>query len=320
MINITGDELIQQAGQVTRSEYEELLTEFFAAIPYQNDLPEIDPSVEEEIARHCLNTELTEKRAKACSNVGAGAAEWFYPTHKRETRVAIGIYTALCVAVDDFCGEHLQEVQNFRLNMVARKPQVKFLEALSRLLSSLDEHYEPFCSDKIITTSINYMGACVLEHHTTGKFEALKTASMFPHYLRLMTGIPEAYVFFILHKHIYNLDSLTPFIQALPDLVEFTNGINDLLSFYKESIVGVERNNYVYLQAMAQQDTALSVLHKIAGDVQDYIRKVKSTLEANGDLLEVVDAYIKGNIVFHIRLARYRLSELSIPSLAMPIN
>lgn len=35
------------------------------------------------------------------------------------------------------------------------------------------------------------------------------------------------------------------YLQIAPDLLEFTVIVNDLLSFYKESIVSTERNNYV---------------------------------------------------------------------------
>jgi trichodiene synthase TRI5 len=91
---------------------------------------------------------------------------------------------------------------------------------------------------------------------------------------------------------------------------------HDLLSFYKESIVSDDRNNYVYQEAMAQRISVHEVLRNLARQIMGYIENIKRTMSTNPDLSKFADEYIRGSIGFHMDASRYRLSELDIPELA----
>jgi hypothetical protein len=57
----------------------------------------------------------------------------------------------------------------------------------------------------------------------------------------------ETYTNFILVQSIFPENvHLGQFIQAVPDLMDYCGYANDSLSFYIESMIQTERNNYVY--------------------------------------------------------------------------
>ncbi|RAL04545.1 terpenoid synthase [Aspergillus ibericus CBS 121593] len=117
-----------------------------------------------------------------------------------------------------------------------------------------------------------------------------------------MTGNPEAFVYLILSKDICpgHGETLNVFIQAVPELINFTNKVNDLLSFYKESVISSERNGYVYHRAQASQVTIPDCLNGLVDEIHENIRRVEDIVADNPKLREVVHSYMRGYIGFHI--------------------
>ena len=155
-----------------------------------------------------------------------------------------------------------------------------------------------------------------MEVESGARFQALKTSPKFPRYFRVMTGVAEAYTYFILCKDNLSADALELFVQAAPDIMDITDGLNDVLSFYKESILSTERSGYVYHRALAEQRGVCEALRGLVADVKGYIDNVRCTLQGDPMLLRLVDAYVQGTICFHVTQPRYRLSELNIPGLS----
>ncbi|EAU31036.1 predicted protein [Aspergillus terreus NIH2624] len=99
-----------------------------------------------------------------------------------------------------------------------------------------------------------------------------------------------------------------------PFAIRISVVVNDLLSFYKESIVSTERNNSVYNSAVARGVVIARALDEIAKRAVECIGNVRSVLSSEPKILRYVDSFIRGCVAIH-GLPRYKLSECNIPEL-----
>lgn len=278
--------------------------------------PSEDGNLENFIFTKFLEQEMDERKAAILAKQGSLVARQFYPFQSQEVRRVTGVYAGYFFAIDDICsGEG--DLQKFRRSLIEGLPQSKLFEGCAKLLRGLDTHYLEFFSDKVITGLINHMSSTALEHETTGKFLHLRKSPNFAQYFRSMTGNAEAFVYFIVPREIcsgYN-ETMTQFIQAVPELIDFTNKVNDILSFYKESIVSSERNGYVYHRAQASQSTISECLSSLVDEILESIHNIEATLTSQPDLFKVVNGFIRGYIAFHVIEPRYRIGELAVPCL-----
>jgi hypothetical protein len=217
-------------GQVTKQECEQILIEFFRVAPLPSVIHYRDPSIEETIIKTCLSHGLDREMTIKAAKAGAVTAFWMYPLHKKEVQLAIGLYAAFCIEVDDLGYICVEEIRNFRENLLLGKPQLPLLQSCAALPSLFDRYYDRFSSDKITTGLIHFMGSCVLEFEGTN-FGALESSPKFPNYFRAMNGLAEPYTFFLLQKAFFTPDAFKLLIQAAPDIMDYTGHLNDLLSF-----------------------------------------------------------------------------------------
>ncbi|KAF5859799.1 hypothetical protein ETB97_002408 [Aspergillus alliaceus] len=303
-----------KALHVTKSQYEEILKDFFSCVSFEQSW-DPDPFVEQSVRAQCLKHGLDQAKTHQLAKYGAAAAQWFYPKHPKDLQIAIGLFTAYFFTVDDLGEQMLDDVRNFRYAIMAREEQPPILKSFAELLSTFDKYYDTFSADKIFTGLIDFMGSCAMEFETLGKFAALESSPNFPRYFRYMTGLAEPYVYFIFHKAAFSSEELALFIQAVPDLMDFSADVNDLLSFYKESIVSNERNTAVFHQAAGGNKDVLEVLRELITRTKGYISRIHKTLAGSPTLLSYAEAYLRGFVGFHMSQSRYRLSELNIPAL-----
>lgn len=304
--------------QISKFQYEKIVQGLMRDLDY-NDVPPIpDRSMEKMVKDRCLAAGFDERYAGYLAEHGVAAAQCFYPLHDRETQALIGLFTALCFSIDDLCDKYLDEVRSFRQNIAMNRPQVPPLQALADVLVAMDQHFDRFSSDRISTGLMDFMGACAIEYESTGRFKFMHESQGFALYFRLMTGFALPYTYFLFPKELFIPGSGTTagsqevFIQAVPDLLVVTGGINDLFFFYKESVVGEEENNYVHHLCLEQKVGIPSALQQLADDLKARIRKCRTILAAYPELLLVFDRYVQGQITFHVTQSRYRFAELNI--------
>lgn len=137
-------------------------------------------------------------------------------------------------------------------------------------------------------------------------------ALRFPRYLRVKTGFAETYAHAIFPndtfpEHKYRKLYL-PALSPLCDIIDFTN---DILSFYKETIRGTERINYICNVANTTGASALRCLQETVDAVESRVREVQRILEPYPDLLAHCNDYLAAYIGWHIRTtSRYFLDEV----------
>ena len=308
----------KEADEVTKAQFEEILTEFFRISPIQATSFNRDPSIERVVIEDCLTHGLDRERSIHAAKTSTMLTELAFPLHPREVKIAIARYTAYTLEVDDMGHKFLDEVRNFRRDMLFGELQSPLLRSCKAILSELDRHYDQFCSDKFTTSTINFFAASVIEFEMNEEFTATKTSPKFPGYFRAMSGNTESYGCFVLCRDAFSPKAVVLYLQAASDLVDFINLVNDIISFYKESIVSTERHNYVYQRAITQGISVHEVLRSLPAEIMETIVNIKSIFSADLTLSKYMDAFIHGYLWYHISCPRYKISQLNIPTLNRP--
>ncbi|KAJ5691604.1 terpenoid synthase [Penicillium malachiteum] len=129
--------------------------------------------------------------------------------------------------------------------------------------------------------------------------------------------MPEPFVYFAAPKSVCGgyEKVLNFFIQAAPELCDFTNHINDLFSFYKEAILSSEHDGYFYHRVQAEKISVVECLNRMVDEVHARIHRIEATLANDPEVAKIGVAYIRGYLGFHVTEPRYKISELNVPSM-----
>lgn len=307
---------------VTRSHFREIANKFFQDVSFQ--LPELTPDLS--LQQHVVTKCCEEARAQGLDveavadlcKISVDVTRLVYARHEKELQKAIAVHTAYMFIVDDHGHLFVDQLQNFHRNILLGRPQGgPILEGWAKLLPEFDQYYGAFCANGILVGTLDFVATEPFEIATKGQLQVHPSARKFAHYFRLKSSIPEPYTNFLLVESIFPESiHLSQFIQAVPDLMDYVGFVNDILSFYKESIVQTERNNYVYNYAAANGQSVLEALETLTSKAAECVRNVRSILASQPELLKYVETYFEGLIAVHIYLPRYMLSELNMQELA----
>lgn len=301
---------LKYAKGILKEEYREILCNFLYKNRFQT--AKNDGDIEKNILNHFLGyDEISEEKAKYLALHGAASAEHFYPLHDKEVQLAIGLYTAYLGAIDDLGLAFLHDLRQFRHDVFHGTPRIPLLRGYQKLCNDFGQYFTTFPTDKIAVGTINFVSSTVIELEAHD-FQRVSIAPNFPHYLRFMTGLVEAYAWFLLPKSVYSQERFDLFIQAVPDVMDYTNAVNDLFSFYKESILSNEMNNPIHLRGQQSSTPVKDVLQSLPSEIEVYSSRIKAIVSNDPVLLKTVDAYLEGYIGFHITQPRYRLKELGL--------
>ncbi|KAM4064892.1 trichodiene synthase (TRI5) domain-containing protein [Hirsutella rhossiliensis] len=138
----------------------------------------------------------------------------------------------------------------------------------------------------------------------------------FPDWLRFKTGLSPMYALLALACA---SDSKLPtctggfekYVQVIPDVILFTNIVNDVISFYKELLAG-EKGNYIDMRAQRDDVDVLVAMRTLADEGIRIRERVLIALAGAPEYYANFDAYAKGITHFHTSSPRYRLMELFV--------
>ena len=89
----------------------------------------------------------------------------------RPTQIWIALYTAYATVVDDATNHFLAEIPNiylFNERFIRRQPQGSaVLDAFADIIHRASDLYRPIASHLIITSTLNFVTATLLEHETS---------------------------------------------------------------------------------------------------------------------------------------------------------
>ncbi|RAL01218.1 terpenoid synthase [Aspergillus ibericus CBS 121593] len=141
-----------------------------------------------------------------------------------------------------------------------------------------------------------------------------KEAQRWPFYLRLKSGIAEAYAWMAFPPALYPENThFRVYLLAVPELTYVFNAVNEIFSFHKECIVGTERSNFVSNVAIANSVSPLRALELLCDETIQAMRRVRSILSVKPGMKQDIEPLFHGYILYHLSQTRYRLAELHIP-------
>jgi hypothetical protein len=190
-----------------------------------------------------LNLTTEEKRrVSILARFSSNIANRSYPRHPNEIRAVIGAYTAFMTLIDDYCPYMNQRILDFSYNLLNRQPQQHCLfQGTQRILYSLYNYFGKYTCQMIHKCTMDFFGGTFLEFykdHIIPPREALH----FPDYIRYKTGISEVYSHFLFNEWEFpESEYLAVYLPVIPEIRIFFDAGNDVVSFYKENIVGNDR-------------------------------------------------------------------------------
>ncbi|KAL4747979.1 isoprenoid synthase domain-containing protein [Aspergillus terricola var. indicus] len=259
-------------------------------------------------------------RAYQAIKASCAIAATTYAFIPAEVQEVIATYTAFAILIDDATNVSTDDLRTFLARLCGGQTQSNLLlrDMLRFIGDVIPRFYGPFASDMIRKAIVEFISACALETEYAGRIILAPTAPDFPYYLRQKTGMAEAYAFSAFPEALFPESVFMPvYLPVIPDLVRYINLANDLLSYYKESIVGRERFNYTVNHARTNNLTPVESLRETVSSLNACVANIRAAL-ASPDAKGLQDAATKlfsGYAVYHYSSARYRLSELGIPEL-----
>ncbi|KAI1106469.1 putative trichodiene synthase [Jackrogersella minutella] len=313
-------ETLNTDAETFKQQYKDLLQKYlrdtsFEVLPSTYDLF-TESAVVEYLRAQDFSPDYVQ-RYKPIIQAGAWIATSTYPFTPARVREAIAIYSTLAIMIEDTSKENLTDLKSFHDRLLHRQPQAnKLLETTIHFIQGLRGIYGPFISEMITKATMEFISVCIFEQEYEGIFAAASSTPEFPWYLRLKTGIGEAYAFFAFPEALYPEDTFLPTIlPTIPYLLRFFDLGNDFFSFYKESVVSNDRLNYIHNCSRANSITPTRALEDASSSLSDCVRIVREALSVNPQLRDNIEQLFHGYAMYHFGTERYRLSELSIPEI-----
>lgn len=245
---------------------------------------------------------------------GCWFAQSTYGFIPKEVQERVALYTTLFLIIEDISADTVDDLKAFQTRLMRGERQPNPLhEAFAHCANDFRKYYGPFASDMIMKGTIDFISSCFFEVEHEGKLTMTKSTSAFPLYLRNKTGLGEVYAFFAFPESMFPEKTfLRTFITAIPDMASVLCLVNDILSFYKESVVGDERITYIYHYSHTHDATAFESLQHAISSTMDCVGNLQQVLAVDTLMRNNIDELIRGLIMFHCSSSRYKLWELGI--------
>jgi hypothetical protein len=249
------------------------------------------------------------------------ATEMPYYNHPFDVKVYITTYTTLFLYIDDACERYPSStvpelarlVSSFGNSGEFENPNLSHF--LRHVTEETPKFFGPYSTGAIIKSTIDFFCGCIVETKFPQGLNVPSSSSRFPRYLRLKTGCSEAYAHMIFPsckfpEQIF-LEKILPII---PDIIELTDMVNDILSFYKESVVGSEQNTFFMNSARLLGCDPVTLIRGVCCNQVNLARDVINTLAPSREdyCLDTFLQYLRGYLMWHCAQKRYRLSEIGI--------
>ncbi|KAJ5872618.1 uncharacterized protein N7529_004971 [Penicillium soppii] len=237
-----------------------------------------------------------------------------YPFVSKEAQVAIGIFSTYVLFIDDLSKELQHALLEFETNLICGKPQpCSILQSLVEFLPDIGQYYGPYARGMIAKATIEFINGCLLECYYDGKMVPPIGALNFPSYFRLKTGYAEPHTHFVFPEGIYPEESyLKCYLPILPDLCNFINYGNDILSFYKESMVSNERLNYICNYSKVHGLTISDSLRSVCRETAQNLKNIRAVLSNEPEILKTTEMFVQGYIAWYLNQTRYKLADMVI--------
>ncbi|KAI0755153.1 terpenoid synthase [Daedaleopsis nitida] len=302
-------DLTDEASLIT---IKETLQEFVRSISYPAPQSSQNAQLRQAVGDDILswNASLSWEYVNTLIDTSCAIAESAYTHTSYDHQLLIALYTAYLVFADDLGEHNVEAVGQFVQRFTRGQPQLHpALDRLAVQLGTMHEYFPRVSADAIINNTLDSLTAMYIELQTKGD-AVLPAAARYPLYLRLKAGIGSAYAHFNFTKSWGEHAGLF-YLQMLPDLEITTVCVNDILSFYKESLAG-EKHNYIHMRAVAERKPAIQAFREVVDEVLASVRKLQELASVQAGLYPILHSYIMGYIEFHFNARRYHLEDLNV--------
>ncbi|XHG03067.1 hypothetical protein AWENTII_006388 [Aspergillus wentii] len=238
-----------------------------------------------------------------------------WPRVPHDVKIAASIFAIYNTFIEDISGDIQDEIRRFAFNLTAGQRQTSpVLQSLQDFLPGLRMLFGPCAYSVIISGVIHFLNGCLIEQRYDGKLEVPAGAVNFPSYFRQKTGNAEALVQFVFPEETYPEDVyLKQYLLVIPDFCDALNYINDILSFYKESVIGDEQLNYISNVSKVRGISPADALRLTCSSVVQTMGNIRKTLSGNQRMVEDIELSLKGYVQWHLdQPKRYHLGDLEI--------
>ncbi|KAL0562702.1 hypothetical protein V5O48_019379 [Marasmius crinis-equi] len=92
-------------------------------------------------------------------------------------------------------------------------------------------------------------------------------------------------------------------------MTTYINGMNDVLSFYKEEL-NAEEDNFASMLAKGASITKYDAVQRLANDVADADGRILKAMEEHQAAMDSWKTFRSGYVSFHTSCPRYKLDEV----------
>jgi hypothetical protein len=230
-----------------------------------------------------------------------------------EYQVIVAQLTILFFHADDVLEGRPDIIRQLQLNVATGRPTGDpLLDWFAREMTPhLWQHFDPLVANMIVVACYDFINGIGIEI-LTKPVELDPRAENFPTWMRFKTGLSPMYALLALARHTdveLRTGGFEKYVQIIPDVINFTNIVNDVISFYKEFAAG-EKENYVAMRALTERVDMLTALDNMANEGILVYERVMKLLEDEPEYRANFDAYAKGIVHFHTSAPRYHLKDL----------
>lgn len=307
---------IENMPVVPLSTYKEIVEDFLTEAGFQLPPYAQDAAFDQEVIDVCLAQDLPAKRMEVIAKLGAAAAKWFYPKHPRELQIELGKFTALAFTIDDLGHMFPEALRTYRTRLVTGQPMdAKIMRSLvAQAHEVAQQYYDTWDGDMIVKAVLEFFSANLVEIERGAQLKPTEDSPSFTSYFRLKSGVAEPFAYFIFPLLRSRHPGDCAHLPMIPDLMAFMDEVNDIMSFYKESMVGDERDNAIYMHANAQGQGLTQALLDYRASALELIARIRAfaASQEEAGIKNQVEEFLNGYMAFHLTYPRYRLSELDL--------
>ncbi|KAK8101372.1 Monoterpene synthase 25 [Apiospora kogelbergensis] len=266
------------------------------------------------LASTSLRDHMDVLTAKNQLNNACNVAADFANAQGFEYQVVYAMLTIMFFHADDILDDKPDVIKSLQRNLATGKPfGDPILDWFARELGpQLWDHFDPIVANMILVACYDFINGTHVENSMRDTAVHAR-AERFPDWLRFKTGLSPMYSLIALARpddHTRpSADGFCRYVQTVPEVVIFTNAVNDVISFYKELLAG-EKGNYIDQRAEKDRVDVITALRTLAEEGVAAYERIRAMLADAPEYRANFEAYARGITHFHTACPRYRLREL----------
>ncbi|KAL0480133.1 TRI5 [Acrasis kona] len=281
-----------------------------ATVPIIHSCKSLEQLLIDRVASWNLQDSYTYKMMNKLVAPACAMANMAYNSHPFKAKEMVAVYSLFLLYIDDKSQEMCEQLGMFQYNFLTRSPfGHPILEVFSSFLLEMKSQYGMYAWSAIFTSTIEFIHGCHLETQLL-KAEIPTSAKSFPRFLRFKTGASAAFAHLLFcEPMVPSSEFLNKYLMAIPDIIDFIDLGNDVLSFYKESVVGCETDTHFMEEAKVREVDVTSILKMYSSECLKVRSRIPIIL-GDEKLTSIFETFVNGYIMFHNTQNRYRLNEL----------